>query len=117
MKMGGHVGGATTRETPQGGVVSPPLLANIYLHWFDRVFYAKAGPARWAKAVLVRYADDFVILTREVEGKLRKFVEEKIEVWLGLRINREKTRLITCASRGKDLTSLVTASGWIATAA
>src|SRR5205814_9295953 len=69
------------KGTPQGGVVSP-LLANIYLHWFDRVFYAKAGPARWAKAVLVRYADDFVILTREVEGKLRKFVEEKIEVWL-----------------------------------
>src|SRR5438046_3834115 len=98
------------KGTPQGGVVSP-LLANIYLHWFDRVFYAKAGPARWAKAVLVRYADDFVILTREVEGKLRKFVEEKIEVWLGLRINREKTSLITCASRGKDLTSLVTASG------
>jgi len=35
--------------------------------------------------VLVRYADDFVILTREVEGKLRKFVEEKIEVWLGVK--------------------------------
>src|SRR6059058_4233093 len=30
------------KGTPQGGVVSP-LLANIYLHWFDRVFYAKAG--------------------------------------------------------------------------
>src|SRR5205823_12915758 len=84
------------------GVVSP-LLANIYLHWFDRVFYAKAGPARWAKAVLVRYADDFVILTREVKGKLRKFVEEKIEVWLGLRINREKTRLINLREPGQRL--------------
>ena len=91
------------KGTPQGGVVSPPLLANIYLHWFDRVFYAKAGPARWAKAVLVRYADDFVILTREVEGKLRKFVEEKIEVWLGLRINREKTRLINLREPGQRL--------------
>jgi RNA-directed DNA polymerase len=47
--------------TPQGGVISP-LLANIYLHWFDHVFHAKNGPAQWAKAVLVRYADDFVIM-------------------------------------------------------
>ena len=28
--------------TPQGGVISP-LLANIYLHWFDRLFHGKAG--------------------------------------------------------------------------
>jgi len=41
------------RGTPQGGVISP-LLANIYLHWFDHVFHAQDGPARWAKAVLVR---------------------------------------------------------------
>ncbi|HZD07188.1 MAG TPA: group II intron reverse transcriptase/maturase, partial [Candidatus Limnocylindrales bacterium] len=81
------------KGTPQGGVVSP-LLANIYLHWFDRVFHAKEGPARWAKAVLVRYADDFVILTREAGGELTRFVEEKVERWLGLKMNREKTRLI-----------------------
>ncbi len=37
-------GGGTTRSgrpdkgTPQGGVISP-LLANIYLHWFDKVFH------------------------------------------------------------------------------
>lgn len=87
------------KGTPQGGVVSP-LLANIYLHWFDRVFYGKEGPARWAKAVLVRYADDFVILTREAGGELRKFVEEKIESWLRLKINREKTRLINLREQG-----------------
>jgi RNA-directed DNA polymerase len=80
-----------------------PLLANIYLHWFDRVFYGKGGPARWARAVLVRYADDFVILTREAEGELRKFVEEKIESWLRLKINREKTRLINLRKQGQRL--------------
>jgi len=90
------------KGTPQGGVISP-LLANIYLHWFDRVFHAKEGPARWAKALLVRYADDFVILTREAEDELRKFVEEKIESWLGLKINREKTRLINLREQGQGL--------------
>jgi RNA-directed DNA polymerase len=41
--------------TPQGGVISP-LLANIYLHAFDRA-WAKQGTGE-----LVRYADDFVVL-------------------------------------------------------
>jgi len=39
--------------TPQGGVISP-LLANLYLHWFDKVFHGPRGPARWAQAKLVR---------------------------------------------------------------
>jgi RNA-directed DNA polymerase len=43
--------------TPQGGVISP-LLANLYRHWFDKVFHGPHGPAQWAKAKLVRYADD-----------------------------------------------------------
>jgi RNA-directed DNA polymerase len=38
--------------------VISPLLANIYLHDFDRAFHAKDGPAQFAKARLVRYADD-----------------------------------------------------------
>jgi RNA-directed DNA polymerase len=79
--------------TPQGGVISP-LLANIYLHWFDRAFHAVDGPAKWADAVLVRYADDFVIMARQVGEKLKGFVAEKIEGWLGLKINREKTRVV-----------------------
>ena len=41
------------RGTPQGGVISP-LLANLYLHWFDKVFHGPRGPARWAQAKLVR---------------------------------------------------------------
>src|SRR5208282_741060 len=30
--------------TPQGGVISP-LLANLYLHWFDKLFHRAEGPA------------------------------------------------------------------------
>ena len=36
------------------GVISP-LLANLFLHWFDALFYGPDGPARWADARLVRY--------------------------------------------------------------
>lgn len=90
------------KGTPQGGVISP-LLANIYLHWFDHVFHAKDGPARWAKAVLVRYADDFVIMTRYVGEELREFIDNKIEVWLRLKISREKTRIINLQEQGAVL--------------
>ena len=40
------------------------MLANIYLHWFDKVFHRTDGPGQWAKARLVRYADDFVVLAK-----------------------------------------------------
>jgi RNA-directed DNA polymerase len=69
--------------TPQGGVISP-LLANIYLHWFDKVFHCAEGPAQWAKAKLVRYADDFVVLARYQSQQLRGFIEGKLEGWNGM---------------------------------
>ena len=79
--------------TPQGGVISP-LLANIYLHWFDKVFHRAEGPAHWAKAKWVRYADDFIVLARYQSRQLRNFIEGKLEGWLGLVVNREKTRVV-----------------------
>lgn len=79
--------------TPQGGVVSP-LLANSFLHWFDRSFFAKTGPATWANARLVRYADDFVVMARFIGDRIVGFIEEKIERRLGLVLNREKTRVV-----------------------
>ena len=79
--------------TPQGGVISP-LLANLYLHWFDKRFHRADGPARWANAKLVRYADDFVVLARYQGARLRGWIEEKIENWLMLELNRDKTRVV-----------------------
>lgn len=81
------------RGTPQGGVISP-LLANLYLHWFDKKFHRQDGPAHWAKARLVRYADDFVIQARYQGSRLKQWIESQLEGWLGLVINREKTRTI-----------------------
>src|SRR5436309_3779658 len=88
------------RGTPQGGVLSP-LLANIYLHWFDHLFQRADGPAQWAKAKLVRYADDFVVLARYVSPQLRGWIEGKLEGWLGLHINREKTRVLNLQQIGR----------------
>jgi len=91
-----------TSGTPQGGVISP-LLANLYLHWFDKVFHRPDGPAEWAKAKLVRYADDFVVLARYQSPQLRTFIEEKLEAWMGLEINREKTRVVHLQEKGASL--------------
>ena len=91
-----------TSGTPQGGVISP-LLANLYLHWFDKVFHAADGPANWAKAKLVRYADDFVVLARYQSPALRTFIETKLEAWMGLEINREKTRVVDLKEEGASL--------------
>ena len=90
------------RGTPQGGVLSP-LLANIYLHWFDYAFHRADGPAEWAQARLTRYADDFVVQARYMGPRLREWIEGKLEGWLGLTINREKTRVVKLHETGTSL--------------
>jgi RNA-directed DNA polymerase len=80
--------------TPQGGVISP-LLANLYLHWMDVTFHRRSGPGTWAKARLVRYADDFVIMAKYIGPRIPAWVEATVQGWLGLTINREKTRIVT----------------------
>jgi RNA-directed DNA polymerase len=87
---------------PQGGVISP-LLANVYLHWFDKVFHQPDGPANWANARLVRYADDFVVLARQQSDRLNSWIEGKLESWMGLEINREKTQVVNLREVGQTL--------------
>jgi len=88
--------------SPQGGVVSP-LLSNVFLHyvldlWFDQ----EVRPRLRRQACLVRYADDFVVLARYQGKQLRDYIEDKIERWLGLEINREKTRMINMREESLD---------------
>ncbi len=79
-----------TTGTPQGGVISP-LLANIYLNELDRVWEERYR--RKLKGYLIRYADDFVVLTPRqpllVLKTLRRITEE-----LSLRLNEEKTSIL-----------------------
>jgi RNA-directed DNA polymerase len=64
--------------TPQGGVISP-LLANIYLHWFEKQHGRRDGPGTWANSKLVRYADDFVVLARYQSRQLVNWIERLLE--------------------------------------
>jgi len=75
---------------PQGGVISP-LLANLYLNALD---WAVNDPAERGQPVLVRYADDFVILCATGQGEA---LRQRLTRWLaarGLKLNEEKTRLV-----------------------
>jgi RNA-directed DNA polymerase len=78
----------TVTGTPQGGVISP-LLANIYLHAFDRA-WAGSGTG-----TLVRYADDFVVLcsTRE-QAEQAQEQATAILAELGLALHPDKTRVV-----------------------
>jgi RNA-directed DNA polymerase len=100
---GGRGPGRRQRKgTPQGGVISP-LLANVYLHWFDHLFLGAKGPGQWAKARLVRYADDFVVLARYHTKRLEEWIESTLEGWFRLTINRDKTRVVHLRKVGARL--------------
>lgn len=90
---------------PQGGSLSP-LLANLYLHWFEKQFYRSDGPGRWANAKLVRYADDFVVLARYQSRRLIDWIEGLLEGRFHLTVNREKTRIIKLQQPGQNLSFL-----------
>ena len=88
--------------TPQGGVISP-LLANVYLHWFDKRFQRAEGPGPAHGARLVRYADDFVVMARRQSPELIGQVEGLLEDWMKLKLNRDKTRVVNLDQEGTHL--------------
>jgi len=88
---------ATVAGTPQGGVISP-LLSNIFLHVLDTVWtkrYAHLG-------VLVRYADDFVVMCdtasacEQAEQRVRETFAR-----LGLELHPDKTRRVDLSRGGE----------------
>jgi RNA-directed DNA polymerase len=84
---------ATTEGTPQGGVVSP-LLANIYL---DSLDWLIAG----AGLQMVRYADDFVILSRTEQEAQRALA--LISDWMQgaeLKLHPQKTKIVDATQPG-----------------
>jgi RNA-directed DNA polymerase len=81
--------------TPQGGCVSP-ILANVYLHEvLDEWFAREVVPRLAGRAILVRYADDVVIIF-EHERDARRVLDvlPKRLAKYGLTLHPEKTRLI-----------------------
>jgi RNA-directed DNA polymerase len=101
---------ATSTGTPQGGIISP-LLANIALSALDEAVMApwSAGgeqSTQWGRRRrvlqglgnwrIVRYADDFVIMTNGSRDDAVALKEQATEVLsgLGLRFSQAKTRIV-----------------------
>src|SRR3989449_626075 len=94
-------GKRATRGTPQGGVISP-LLANLYMNRYLKVFRLRGLDRRYG-ARLVNYADDVVVLCRygaaEVLAQSRRWFAQ-----MGLTLNEQKTRV--CDGRRESFTFL-----------
>lgn len=93
--------------TPQGGVISP-LLANLYLNDLDH-----AVPERTqGQAVMVRYADDFVICCRpgkaeQIQARTKRWLESR-----GLKLNEEKTRRVNIRAKHAKMNFLGFTLNW-----
>ena len=103
---------------PQGGIASP-LLANIYLHEFDKWWQKtydnpqeatkrpgkttsratarrKMRKAGWGNVLYLRYADDFILLTngsKEWAHQVRELAVNFLKDKLGLELSMEKTHV------------------------
>lgn len=95
------------KGTPQGGVISP-LLANLYLNDLDHA----VPKGTQNQAVMVRYADDFVICCRPGKGEQ---IKARTQRWLqarGLKLNEEKTRLVNIRAKHATMNFLGFTLNW-----
>jgi RNA-directed DNA polymerase len=104
----------TELGVPQGGICSP-LLANIYLHQLDRYWWEKYGnlhrkekerrrKAHVGNCALIRYADDWLLLTngsKQEAYRLRDEFQTFLRDELKLDLSVEKTH-ITHVNDGFD---------------
>jgi RNA-directed DNA polymerase len=100
LQSGVMVGGVwepTEEGSPQGGVISP-LVANVYLDAFDRHM---AGLGH----VVIRYADDILILTNSRKGaeKALDTARKYLEGELKLVVNEAKSGIVECGEGVKYL--------------
>jgi RNA-directed DNA polymerase len=78
--------------TPQGGVISP-LLSNIYLNLLDKIIENPNGEFARSGVRIVRYCDDFVLLSGHVPPNKISNRLESILDRMGLRLNKGKTAI------------------------
>jgi RNA-directed DNA polymerase len=110
LRAGVMLDGAVRRSdtgTPQGGVISP-LLANVYLHRLDR---------RWQNegiGVLVRYADDLVVLCQtQWQAERALVVLTAMLADLGLAPKATKTRIVQLREGGEGFDFLGFSHRWV----
>ena len=103
--------GPGDRGLPQGMGLSP-LLCNLVLHRFDLAM-------RRAQMPMVRYADDFVVMTRCAEqAETARQLAARSLALAGLELHPVKTRVVRCSRRhrflGQRLPRLGLAQAWAA---
>lgn len=93
--------------TPQGGVISP-CLCNVYLHRLDRQWTERGH------GVLVRYADDMVVMCRsQAEAQRALAALREILSELGLTLKDAKTRVVELREGGEGLDFLGFHHRWV----
>jgi group II intron reverse transcriptase/maturase len=96
-----------TAGTPQGGVISP-LLANVYLHQVDAAWTSRGV------GVLVRYADDLVVMCRNrVEAEQALVLLRELFASIGLRLKEPKTRIVYLQEGGEGFDFLGFHHKWV----
>ncbi len=86
----------TEQGTPQGGNLSP-MLANIFLHYvLDLWFEKRIKPQMAGEVYLVRYADDFLIMTQKQSDAcmIEQVLRDRFKKF-SLILHPEKTRTIS----------------------
>ena len=97
----------TGAGTPQGGVISP-CLCNVYLHRLDRQWTERGA------GVLVRYADDVVVMCQSRQEAERALVALRaILSELGLTLKDAKTRIVELREGGEGLDFLGFHHRWV----
>ena len=88
--------------TPQGGIISP-LLSNVALTYLDEVVRDRYTFGKKKTNPIVRYADDFVIITEnEAQAQeIKSYIGEELKNRIGVELSDDKTR-ITNISDGFD---------------
>ena len=109
LQSGVMAGGAwepSEEGSPQGGVISP-LVANVYLDAFDRQM-ASLGH------VIIRYADDILVLTSSRKGAEKAFATARkyLEGELKLTVNEAKSGIVD-SSEGIKFLGVVLRTGLV----
>jgi RNA-directed DNA polymerase len=103
--MENHLFAKSEQGVPQGGIISP-LLANIYLHeldtWAEKKWDLKPYPRAKERTAgrgnykMVRYADDFVVVSNGTLAEVKAVKEELkdfLSTSLHLELSEEKTKI------------------------
>ena len=92
----------STDGTPQGGIISP-ILANVALTCLDEMITERYPTRKRDLPIVVRYADDFIIVakTKQQAKDIRKQVKIFLKEMVGVELSDNKT-LITEINSGFD---------------